>query len=768
MKTSALLMLALTSPATGHQLRGAYPNDDLSAASFSDGLWGSATEGDFWTSDTDATASSDDSWGSATCSAQQDFVNLGDGNPILAEFSQQEQAYDTLMAGADVLVGLIDPIGITGVFTTILGIGPEDPFQSLATAEITKLQHGQRCLYNSVKYAVNDLKTRILGLSLSINHIQKAQSIADTDRLGNAGNKLSGLLIDALECSKSTVPLSGKCACSVDDNPEDHRKPLTQLYRTCNGDEAIDPAGCIRTGDEFYSIKNSFAILFGGTISQQNAFDSRYVDVNSAQARDGKDQLRVSQQILTVLAALTVEARALPAAVGSWATRCQKEQGMPAATVTDRVNVLRAKLRYLFEDRAEAVVGKLVAQAGARMADRAWQETAEEFGAAQASNPYVHVTGAGQSREEYAATVPVPFARNSSATSVVFPPTNPACRCSDTKERVQCAAATTQLDPTIVGASTGPADDTRCTVAMSSGCADSSAQPLDLESNFRPGSAFHGSSLANWYQLIFFRRHWQADFEAMAAGDARGYCRRPEGSECGFRALRDHRLFGGSMMCTNYRPVNDAAHAHNKNGMGAAWSHHATVRVAVFRDTLARPTAELARALGKELECTSDGDTDSCSLGTASAPCAVSAWGEWSACSASCGTGTQTRMTSGTAACPALSEDRACNPQSCPTPAQGVVTITNVNSGKVLNVQGNSWDNGGNVQQWDNPHETSSQWRIQAVGDGVSTITNVNSAGVASADNADATDLWSGSAGVASAGNADAAGIWAGSANPQS
>merc|ERR1712137_1219527 len=184
-----------------------------------------------------------------------------------------------------------------------------------------------------------------------------------------------------------------------------------------------------------------------------------------------------------------------------------------------------------------------------------------------------------------------------------------------------------------------------------------------------------------------------------------------------------------------------------------------------------------------------------------------------------CGTGTQTRIsavTSGTAACPALSEDRACNPQSCPTPAQGVVTITNVNSGKVLNVQGNSWDNGGNVQQWDNPHETSSHWRIQAVGDGVSTITNVNSgkvlnvqgnfwgnggnvqqwdnphetssqwriqavgdgvstiitnvnsAGVASADNADATDLWGGGAGVASADNADAAGIWAGSANPQS
>merc|ERR1712070_1324884 len=44
----------------------------------------------------------------------------------------------------------------------------------------------------------------------------------------------------------------------------------------------------------------------------------------------------------------------------------------------------------------------------------------------------------------------------------------------------------------------------------------------------------------------------------------------------------------------------------------------------------------------------------------------------------------------------------------------GVSTITNVNSGKVLNVQGNFWGNGGNVWQWDNPHETSSQWRIQA------------------------------------------------------
>lgn len=52
--------------------------------------------------------------------------------------------------------------------------------------------------------------------------------------------------------------------------------------------------------------------------------------------------------------------------------------------------------------------------------------------------------------------------------------------------------------------------------------------------------------------------------------------------------------------------------------------------------------------------------------------CQVSDWSAWSACSASCGGGVQTRTRSittpaqfGGAACPALSETRACNTQSC-------------------------------------------------------------------------------------------------------
>ena len=43
------------------------------------------------------------------------------------------------------------------------------------------------------------------------------------------------------------------------------------------------------------------------------------------------------------------------------------------------------------------------------------------------------------------------------------------------------------------------------------------------------------------------------------------------------------------------------------------------------------------------------------------------------------------------------------------------VTITNVKSGKMLNVAGGSMDNGANVKQWDNPTSPHSQWKVDKV-----------------------------------------------------
>lgn len=59
-------------------------------------------------------------------------------------------------------------------------------------------------------------------------------------------------------------------------------------------------------------------------------------------------------------------------------------------------------------------------------------------------------------------------------------------------------------------------------------------------------------------------------------------------------------------------------------------------------------------------------------------------------------------------------------------PVGDAYTIKNAYTGKVLNVDGGSADNGANVQQWDNPAETASHWTLQSAGDAY-TITNVNS-----------------------------------------
>jgi len=62
--------------------------------------------------------------------------------------------------------------------------------------------------------------------------------------------------------------------------------------------------------------------------------------------------------------------------------------------------------------------------------------------------------------------------------------------------------------------------------------------------------------------------------------------------------------------------------------------------------------------------------------------------------------------------------------------------LTNVHSGKVLNVQGDSMNNGGNVHQWDNPGNPSSQWSISAAEtDGAVLIANERSGKLANIQN---------------------------------
>ena len=59
--------------------------------------------------------------------------------------------------------------------------------------------------------------------------------------------------------------------------------------------------------------------------------------------------------------------------------------------------------------------------------------------------------------------------------------------------------------------------------------------------------------------------------------------------------------------------------------------------------------------------------------------------------------------------------------------AAGVVTLQNVASGKYLNVSGGKSNNGCNVQIWDNPSSTHSQWCVLEVLPGTFVLENLAS-----------------------------------------
>ncbi|GMV42537.1 MAG: hypothetical protein AMXMBFR64_42530 [Myxococcales bacterium] len=81
----------------------------------------------------------------------------------------------------------------------------------------------------------------------------------------------------------------------------------------------------------------------------------------------------------------------------------------------------------------------------------------------------------------------------------------------------------------------------------------------------------------------------------------------------------------------------------------------------------------LLPAAGGGLECPPLGETAPCNTQPCAVDCQVSAWSDWSECSAACGGGSQTRTRTVTvepsgagAACPPLSEEAACNTHPCP------------------------------------------------------------------------------------------------------
>ena len=104
----------------------------------------------------------------------------------------------------------------------------------------------------------------------------------------------------------------------------------------------------------------------------------------------------------------------------------------------------------------------------------------------------------------------------------------------------------------------------------------------------------------------------------------------------------------------------------------AAWGAFGGCSMTCGAGTATRTRTVVAAAKVGGKPCPALGDTKSCSSGKCPTACEVMPWGPWSACSKTCGVGTEARSRkvleharAGGFVCPALSETRECETQAC-------------------------------------------------------------------------------------------------------
>jgi hypothetical protein len=103
-----------------------------------------------------------------------------------------------------------------------------------------------------------------------------------------------------------------------------------------------------------------------------------------------------------------------------------------------------------------------------------------------------------------------------------------------------------------------------------------------------------------------------------------------------------------------------------------AWGNWSTCSVSCGWGNKARSRATLVQPGNGGIDCEDNHQTQACEDAECPADCEMSAWGGWTDCTKSCGSGSQQRsrklleQAQGAGKCAALSETRECNDQTCP------------------------------------------------------------------------------------------------------